>query len=227
MVRRGLELAVESADHQGVRCGIEPDSWRWAIDREGVFSVAVTRRIPRRAAIKRRGMDIQNVLCPLCGVEEENLMHLFRRCEVAARTWEALFKWSDIQVSNFRDPNELLKNVGELKLNGNKKRVIEAIVCTDMWFIRKYRNDVAHVSCRLLTNAPSDSVYKSNLIKPWHSTAILTQIPYDGTYSSLHLYRNYFLTIDVILSITVFIYYCLTSNFIKMAAFEKLKEKQC
>ncbi|KAL4592218.1 hypothetical protein LXL04_005205 [Taraxacum kok-saghyz] len=49
-------------------------------------------------------------------------------CEVAARTWEALFKWLDIQVSNFRDPNELLKNVGELKLNGNKKRVIEAII---------------------------------------------------------------------------------------------------
>ena len=39
-------------------------------------------RIPTRNAIKRRGMEIENVLCPICNVEEENLMHLFGRCEV-------------------------------------------------------------------------------------------------------------------------------------------------
>ncbi|KAL4569223.1 hypothetical protein LXL04_024858 [Taraxacum kok-saghyz] len=82
--------------------------------------------------------------------EEENLKHLFGRYEVTTRTWEALFKWLDIQVSNFRNPSELLKKHGEVKLNGKKKKVIKAIVCTGLRFLWKYSNDVLHNTGKIL-----------------------------------------------------------------------------
>ena len=124
-------------------------------------------RIPTRNAIKRRGMEIENVLCPICNVEEENLMHLFGRCEVAARTWEALFKWLDIQVSNFRDPSEFLKNESNLKLNEKKKIVIEAIVCTGLWFLWKYRNDVVHNTGKIRKGMIVDSIKEYSFL--WSS----------------------------------------------------------
>ena len=81
-----------------------------------------------------------------------------------------MFKWLDIQVSNFRDPSEFLKSVGDLKLNKKKKRVIEAIVCTSLWFLWKYRNDVVHGNGKIRQSSIVESIQEYSYL--WCSILI-------------------------------------------------------
>ena len=103
-------------------------------------------KIPTRVELERKNIVLTSNLCPLCGLEEEKIDHLFIRCDVAARTWEALFKWLDIQVANFRDPSELIFMIDTVKISTPKKQNILAVVYTAFWFLWKYRNDLVHDS---------------------------------------------------------------------------------
>lgn len=58
-------------------------------------------RIPITVELVKRGVEIPNVLYPICEWEEETFTHLFVRCEVACKVWEALFKWFDIEMGYF------------------------------------------------------------------------------------------------------------------------------
>ncbi|GJR44057.1 RNA-directed DNA polymerase, eukaryota [Tanacetum coccineum] len=50
-------------------------------------------RIPTRLILASRGIDIPNVLCPICGIHQEDTSHLFLKCYVASEIWKAIFAW--------------------------------------------------------------------------------------------------------------------------------------
>jgi hypothetical protein len=47
---------------------------------------ALNNRLPTRSNLRRRGM-VQNCMCPLCGLEEENVAHVLWNCPVASNVW--------------------------------------------------------------------------------------------------------------------------------------------
>ena len=102
------------------------------------------RRIPTRVAISGRGMEIDSILCPICGVAAENIDHLFGRCGVASSLWGLVFRWLQVPLRVVADPEEMFGWVDGCNMNVKQRRVIEAVICTTYWVIWMYRNDVVH-----------------------------------------------------------------------------------
>ncbi|KAL4585052.1 hypothetical protein LXL04_009665 [Taraxacum kok-saghyz] len=79
--------------------------------------------------------------CPICGLEDEQLGHLFGQCEVAARTWSVIFRWLGIQVEGVFEPkrNDV---VHEAKLI-RKDMIVDSIrVFSFSWFSSRQNKPV-------------------------------------------------------------------------------------
>lgn len=81
------------------------------------------------------------ILCPVCNLEEEKLVHLFVRCEVAPRNWNAIFKWLETHLIPFDYITQLFKQVDSLCGTVNKRRVIDVVYYPTVWFLWQFRND--------------------------------------------------------------------------------------
>ena len=96
-------------------------------------------------------MEIQSILCAVCGLVAESTIHLFCDCGVAKQVWEAILKWLGIPHFRLLAPGDAFDWVDECALGNNRKHVINAVVCTTFWVLWRYRNDVVHES-RLMRN---------------------------------------------------------------------------
>ncbi|CAN1335690.1 Putative ribonuclease H protein At1g65750 [Linum perenne] len=82
-------LTSNDAEHVGLRVG---GNWRklWQVEVPPKIKHHVWRLarnvLPTRTAIRSRGIDAENI-CGCCGLEEEQLEHLFFGCVVAERCW--------------------------------------------------------------------------------------------------------------------------------------------
>ncbi|GJR32994.1 putative RNA-directed DNA polymerase, eukaryota, reverse transcriptase zinc-binding domain protein [Tanacetum coccineum] len=54
-------------------------------------------RLPTRANLDRRGIDLHSTRCPVCDNDIETEVHLFISCEVAKEVWHKVLKWWSIQ----------------------------------------------------------------------------------------------------------------------------------
>ncbi|KAL4589976.1 hypothetical protein LXL04_002889 [Taraxacum kok-saghyz] len=163
---------LEELNHRllEVNCVDERDTWVWDLADDGLFSVAVTRNwiddkvlpvgghntrwfkivprkhLPTRELLTLRGIFIHTVACPMCGLEDETLMHVFGRCEVVEVLWRRVFSWMGISPMLVGNPHSMFEWVDNSSVNGNKKKVMETIVYAVYWYVWRYRNDVVHES---------------------------------------------------------------------------------
>lgn len=125
-------------------------------------------RLPTRMAIAGKGISISNTCCPICGLFEEDVEHLFFLCEVAIKMWELIFKWLDVQCGNFRNHIELFHKLDSMKMPAIKKQVLQVVGCTSLWFLWKYRNDVVHDSKKIQKSMIIDGIQEFSF--RWFST---------------------------------------------------------
>lgn len=64
-------------------------------------------RLPIQSNLANINMDVPSILCPSFQLEVEQLNRLFIRCEMAARTWNAILSWLDIDDSYFDIVHEI------------------------------------------------------------------------------------------------------------------------
>lgn len=121
-------------------------------------------QLPTTVKLEKRWVMISNVRCPICEWEDETMVCLFSRFEVAKKMWESIFRLLDIKVGNFCDPSDLLEIVEELKINNKKRKVVEGIVFTDLWVIWKFRNDVLHDSKNIRKKMIMDSIQEQSFL---------------------------------------------------------------
>ncbi|XP_021980099.1 uncharacterized protein LOC110876232 [Helianthus annuus] len=73
-------------------------------------------RIPTTEALKKRGVIIEDEVCPLCSSEEETVDHLFTSCLVTSVLWQKVCTWSRVPLFfafSFRDLLELYDHCGK------------------------------------------------------------------------------------------------------------------
>ncbi|KAE8672566.1 G patch domain-containing protein TGH [Hibiscus syriacus] len=92
-----------------------------------------------RSELKRRGVVLESVLCPLCLKQEETVQHLFISCLVAGNLWNNYFKLWDISSVLPKDPPALLSSWSELREKSLIWNFIPGVV---LWSIWKSRNSV-------------------------------------------------------------------------------------
>lgn len=69
-----------------------------------------------------------STLCSVCSNEPEDIIRLFMKCDVATRTWNAIFIWLDINNLLVSSLFDLASWLDSLTVNRWKKVIIESIV---------------------------------------------------------------------------------------------------
>ncbi|KAL4570644.1 hypothetical protein LXL04_026303 [Taraxacum kok-saghyz] len=88
----------------------------------------------------------------------EQIEHLFWNCEVVVAIWDVVFKWLQLSSITIFHPGELFTWIEECRVSANWRKVIEAVVCTILWVIWRYRNDVVHDSEKIRKDMLLDSI---------------------------------------------------------------------
>ncbi|KAI8558271.1 hypothetical protein RHMOL_Rhmol04G0077800 [Rhododendron molle] len=139
------------------------------------------RILPVRQVLIRRGIGM-NALCPVCGLEEESIEHLFFMCETARRFWRASNLGLDFSIGNPLPFNVWFNQWW--KGAPNKSIVVESIIT--MWSIWCNRNNLAfgrtqdplqqslaeaYRTLRLVERAMSGYGLKDGIRGPWGAGA--------------------------------------------------------
>ncbi|GKE82327.1 RNA-directed DNA polymerase, eukaryota [Tanacetum coccineum] len=63
-------------------------------------------KLPTRANLSLRGMDIPSIACPLCNSAVESTSHIFFACPLARQVWRKNLIWWDLEDVAFNSYNE-------------------------------------------------------------------------------------------------------------------------
>ncbi|KAL4573017.1 hypothetical protein LXL04_019810 [Taraxacum kok-saghyz] len=99
--------------------------------------------------------------------EVEQIEHVFWNCAVAVAIWDAVFKWLQVSRVTIFHSGELFTWIGDYRVSANRRKVIEAVVCTTLWVIWRYRNDVVHDSGKMKKDMLVDSIKEFSFL--WFS----------------------------------------------------------
>ncbi|KAL4568544.1 hypothetical protein LXL04_024158 [Taraxacum kok-saghyz] len=106
-------------------------------------------RLPTRERLSVWGFEIESIMCSVCGLVTEHLLHLFCQCEVATSIWDHIFRWLQIPSFGVLHPKEVFGWIEECRLRSNQRKVLEVVVCAALWIMWRYRNDVIHESRKM------------------------------------------------------------------------------
>ncbi|GJT46442.1 RNA-directed DNA polymerase, eukaryota, partial [Tanacetum coccineum] len=77
--------------------------------------------LPTRLNISRRGMDIDSILCPMCGIAVESTRHLFFTCHISRDILRKISRWWDIEYTEIASYEECFLLFRSNKISRSKK----------------------------------------------------------------------------------------------------------
>ncbi|MFS7907616.1 putative reverse transcriptase zinc-binding domain-containing protein [Helianthus anomalus] len=109
-------------------------SWRAAME-----------RLPTRAALAARNIDVRDTRSTFCGEYEETNEHLLASCQFSQTIWSVIVQWCKVPpliAFSFKDVLDL-----HLTVNGSKRRkkvlnAITQVVVWSVWRVWRMRNEV-------------------------------------------------------------------------------------
>ncbi|KAJ0545597.1 putative RNA-directed DNA polymerase [Helianthus annuus] len=137
---------VKLALSQNLDISSSPNNYcwnNWATRKSATFVWrAIDEKIPSAAALRNRGMNIDDVTCRICGADDETAVHILLKCNLAKRIWEAVSTWTRIPTVNSVDNiTELLQMILEGQRSRTARKLLHAIAIETMWILWKNRND--------------------------------------------------------------------------------------
>ena len=110
-------------------------------------------RIPTRSNLCARGIALPSELCPVCGVVEESVDHLFYSCPLVKEIWKWMASWCNIELGHYASLE--LAITGFLECGKSKKQstFLEAATDSMLWSIWKARNNMVFNNQRFLVSA--------------------------------------------------------------------------
>nr|GFA45617.1 RNA-directed DNA polymerase, eukaryota [Tanacetum cinerariifolium] len=93
-------------------------AWRGCLD-----------KLPTRANLSLRGMNISSIACSLCNSAVESSSHIFFACPLARQVWRKFLIWWELEDVAFNSYNEWLNWIINIRLHKQLKVFLEGI-CT-------------------------------------------------------------------------------------------------
>ncbi|PWA46663.1 reverse transcriptase domain, Reverse transcriptase zinc-binding domain protein [Artemisia annua] len=90
-------------------------------------------RLPTRMELTKRGMVLQDSLCPLCADNPETSGHLFTACLFATEVWARIASWCKLAPIFAFEVRDLIILPKHLKMRKQESRTFHGIVLTTLW----------------------------------------------------------------------------------------------
>ncbi|GKE71474.1 RNA-directed DNA polymerase, eukaryota [Tanacetum coccineum] len=97
-------------------------------------------KLPTRVNISLCGIDIPNIMCPICNSSVESSAHLFFSCNLAKDMFKKVTRWWNLEYVDIHSYGEWLEWLKSLKVHTRLKDIFEAICYVLWWFIWKHHN---------------------------------------------------------------------------------------
>ncbi|XP_071704978.1 uncharacterized protein [Rutidosis leptorrhynchoides] len=116
------------------------------------------KRLPVFSELDKRGLDLDSILCPLCGDESETVEHALVKCKKLAEFWGCLFCWWNISANSLQTFDPLAEDQIFSSFANHGKLIWEGV----KW-----------ASCYSLWSARNNKVYNG---KEWSSSKVLSEV---------------------------------------------------
>ncbi|KAJ0764362.1 putative RNA-directed DNA polymerase [Helianthus annuus] len=103
---------------------------------------AIIERLPTRAALAARNIDVRDSSCPFCGEYLETCDHIFAACQFAQVVWIVIAQWCKTPPVIAFSLKDLLDAHVTLMGSKRKKKVFSAIFQVVIWSIWNMRNKI-------------------------------------------------------------------------------------
>ncbi|XP_071685671.1 uncharacterized protein [Rutidosis leptorrhynchoides] len=100
------------------------------------------RRIPVRAELDKRGIDLDSVLCPLCDNDVESIEHLMVFCQQSMDIWERVYKWWGLGPVTNLSINEAFRGNCNRSSSPLGSKIWQALEWTCAYLIWRNRNQM-------------------------------------------------------------------------------------
>ncbi|KAJ9564562.1 hypothetical protein OSB04_000528 [Centaurea solstitialis] len=113
---------------------------KWLPPRINCFLLLI--RIPIRANLRVRGINIPSDVCPLCASNEETVEHLFLSCPATKNVWDGFHNWCGLKKVHYNSLEQLIFEVADQGKSNKQKHFLEVACGGVLWFLWKARNNV-------------------------------------------------------------------------------------
>ena len=147
-VDRDLGFSVASArkiiDAKLLEIGNVPTRWVALVPAKvNVFAWRLRlNRLPSLVNLDRRGVDLDSLLCPICGGDVETVNHLFFSCPMAMDLWSLLARWWGMDIPFMSTMEDWYIWVDNVKCRSVVKRCLAMVGLVTCWAIWCFRNKV-------------------------------------------------------------------------------------
>ncbi|GJQ93595.1 RNA-directed DNA polymerase, eukaryota [Tanacetum coccineum] len=99
-----------------------------------------TDALPTRFNISRRGIDIQDMSCPICDNAIESTDHLFFRCGLVRDIANKVLSWWNLDHANLNSYAEWKSWLVSIRMDSKLKKMFEGVWYSIWWYVWIYRN---------------------------------------------------------------------------------------
>ncbi|GJW48476.1 RNA-directed DNA polymerase, eukaryota [Tanacetum coccineum] len=98
--------------------------------------------LPTRVNLIRRGITIESSLCPVCSVCEEDVCHIFFRCDLAQLVLRRICRWWGLDPHDWSSFQEWQSWILSIQFSSKVKAMLEGVFFVSWWFIWNFRNRI-------------------------------------------------------------------------------------
>ncbi|KAL4578257.1 hypothetical protein LXL04_014377 [Taraxacum kok-saghyz] len=96
--------------------------------------------VPTRERVSSRGIMVESILCPVCGVAVESIDHLFVECSQLREIWHRLAIWWGVDVPRECTLRSFLDWSRHVVGSSGQRKAFEAVIITTVWVLWNFRN---------------------------------------------------------------------------------------
>ncbi|GJT70492.1 putative ribonuclease H-like domain-containing protein [Tanacetum coccineum] len=123
-----------------------------------------TDALPTRFNISRRGIDIQDMSCPICDNAIESTDHLFFRCGLVRDIANKVLSWWNLDHANLNSYAEWKSWLVSIRMDSKLKKMFEGVWYSIWWYVWIYRNKLLFDERKPSKSMLIDNVIASSFI---------------------------------------------------------------
>nr|GEU46150.1 RNA-directed DNA polymerase, eukaryota [Tanacetum cinerariifolium] len=99
-------------------------------------------RLPTRSNLQHRGVQVSDLLCPICSSAQEDSSHLFFSCSLVTDVVKLVCRWWNLSWSPLGLYSDWLNWFNSTRLSSKVKGLLEGVFYVTWWSVWMFRNQL-------------------------------------------------------------------------------------